>query len=588
MKIPAPANPRAVAVTSAFALMLVFALALTAPAAQPGGGTANVASLSSCVQVDVAVAPDDAASLQPLIAAYEKASPKAGGRCAAFRIEPRPAGSVADTLVAGWKPATDGPAPVVWLPGSSIWVSIVRARVAAAGGTSIMPSDVTGFAQSPFVIAMPKPMAEALGWPSKQLGFSDLVAIGTDPRGWGSLGHPEWGGLRLGKTNPLLSTTGLEALIAAYFAASHVSQDLTADNLADPKVVAFVKGVELATVHYGESDGTFLQNLAQADDAGQSLQYVSAIALQERQMIAYNQGRFSLKGKPPTVPLAAIYPKEGTLISDNPFVVLDAPWVSDAQRQAAAGLLSFLAAPAQQAALVQAGYRDASGKVAPSPAGAGTLADQPKVVIKPPSGGVLAKVQASWWNVRKPARVLLIVDTSGSMDDVVQGSNTKLDLVKAALLAAIGQVGDDDELGLWSFSDQHHELVPVGRVGSQRDKLKAAIAGLRANGGTLLYQSVLDGWNYVRQTADPRHISAVVVLTDGQDNGSPDGELNKLTSSLSGQPAAGSVRVFTVGYGHDADKADLTKIATSARGEAYDASDPTLIREVFLAVLSNF
>ncbi|HKC83537.1 MAG TPA: VWA domain-containing protein, partial [bacterium] len=256
--------------------------------------------------------------------------------------------------------------------------------------------------------------------------------------------------------------------------------------------------------------------------------------------------------------------------------------------QAAAGLLSFLGAPAQQATLVQAGYRDASGKVVPSPAGAGTLADQPRVVIKPPSGGVLAKVQASWWTVRKPARVLVIVDTSGSMADVVQGSNTKLDLAKAALLAAIGQVGDDDELGLWSFSDQHHELVPLGRVGIQRDKLKAAIAGLRANGGTLLYQSVLDGWNYVRQTADPLHISAVVVLTDGQDNGSPDGELNKLTSSLSGQPAAGSVRVFTVAYGHDADKADLLEIATAARGEAYDASDPTLIREVFLAVLSNF
>ena len=577
MRLPAPANPRAIAVTSAFALMLVFALALTAPATQPGGGSTNASSLSSCLQVGVAIPPEDWPTFQPLIAAYEKTTSRAGGRCVAFHGETRPSGSVADTLVAGWKTDSDGPPPVAWLPGSSIWVSLVRSRTAASGTDPFAESTPPSIAQSPFVIAMPKPMAEALGWPGRRVGFSDLVAVGTDPRGWGRVGHPEWGGLRLGKTNPLLSTTGLEALVAAYFAASHVSQDLTANNLVDPKVVAFVKGVELATVHYGESDAVFLQNLAVADQAGQSLHYVSAIALDEHEVTAYDEGKFSASGKPPAVPLAAIFPSEGTLIADNPFVLLNLPGITTDQAQAASGLEQFLTSPAQQAALRTAGYTDTSG-----------AGDKPPVVIKPPSGTVLAKIQASWWNVRKPARVLVIVDTSGSMDDVVAGSSTKLDLAKAALLAAIAQVGDDDELGLWSFSDQHHELVPIGRVANQRDKLKAAVAGLQANGGTLLYQTVQDGWNYVRMTADPLHISAVVVLTDGQDNGSPDGSLANLTASLGRQPPDSAVRVFTVAYGHDADKVDLQKIATAARGEAYDASDPTLIREVFLAVLSNF
>jgi len=353
-------------------------------------------------------------------------------------------------------------------------------------------------------------------------------------------------------------------------------------------VVTFVKGVELATVHYGESSSVFLQNLAQADTAGQSLTYVSAIALTEQEVVAYNEGQFGPSAKAPTVPLAAVYPKEGTLISDNPFVVLNASWVSPEQKAAAADLLAYLLAPAQQAKLQAAGYRDAQGRAAVSSRDLGTIATQPKTVIKPPVGSVLDKLQASWWTVRKPARVLIIVDVSGSMDEQVVPGATKLDLVKAALLAAIDQVGDDDEVGLWSFSDQHQQLVPINRVGAQRAQLKTAVASLQANGGTLLYSTVHDGWDYVSKSADPTHINAVVVMTDGQDNHSPGGALSALTDALAKQPEGAAVRVFTVAYGHDADKSDLGLIAQASRGQAYDASDPTLIRQVFLAVLSNF
>lgn len=591
-----PSHPRAVAVTAGFALMLAFGLAVTAPKNQPVGPPAFTGSVlvsqggprPGCTGLIAAVSPDDVADLAPLFVAYDAAGRQVGGRCVDVRLLAKPAGSAADALARGWKADTDGPSPDIWLPGATTWVELVRARTSGSAA-AVIPGDTPGFAQSPFVIAMPRPMADALGWPSTPIGFTDLVAVGTDPRGWGHAGHPEWGGLRLGKTNPLLATTGLHALIAAYFAGTGVSADLTAANLANPKVIAFVKGVELATVHYGESTSVFLQNLAQADAAGQSLTYVSAIALEERQVIAYNAGRFDARGKAPTVPLAAIYPKEGTLISDNPFVVLNASWVSAEQKAAAADVLAYLQAPAQQAKLQQAGYRDANGHVgAITPAG--TLANQPKTIIKPPSGDVLTKLQASWWTLRKPARVLIIVDVSGSMDALVPGTGgaTKLDLVKAALGAAIQQVGDDDEVGLWSFSDLHEQLVPLAKVGGQRSKLQAAIASLTANGGTLLYSTVRDGWEFVRTTADPTHISAVVVLTDGQDNQSAPGSLTSLTDALSAQPAGAAVRVFTVAYGSDADRGDLSRIAQASRGEAYDASNPALIREVFLAVLSNF
>src|SRR5205807_911449 len=87
--------------------------------------------------------------------------------------------------------------------------------------------------------------------------------------GWvGRLGHPEWGAFRLGKTNPNLSTSGLNALVGTYFAATGVTGDLTIARLSDPVVLDFVRGVETSVVHYGDISLTFLQNLQKADDRG--------------------------------------------------------------------------------------------------------------------------------------------------------------------------------------------------------------------------------------------------------------------------------------------------------------------------------
>ncbi len=83
-----------------------------------------------------------------------------------------------------------------------------------------MTGDFASFQLTPLVIAMPRPMAEALGWPDEPLGFADILALSQDPEGWAAFGHPEWGEFRLGKTNPNFSTSGLSALIAQAYAAN--------------------------------------------------------------------------------------------------------------------------------------------------------------------------------------------------------------------------------------------------------------------------------------------------------------------------------------------------------------------------------
>ena len=146
------------------------------------------------------------------------------------------------------------------------------------------------FMLTPLVIAMPQPMAEALGYPQTPLGISDILALAQDPSGWAAKGHPEWGPFRFGKTNPNFSTSGLAETVAQYYAATGKTSDLTLEDLARPEVKAFVDGVESAVVHYGDTTLTFLNNLYRADRRGDPYGYASAVAVEEKSLLDYNRG----------------------------------------------------------------------------------------------------------------------------------------------------------------------------------------------------------------------------------------------------------------------------------------------------------
>jgi Ca-activated chloride channel family protein len=567
--------------------------------AQPQG---QVAQRTGCVALRLASSSEKAALLSEMATAYEKADRRVGGRCIDVDVVSKSSGATAEALGRGWNETLDGATPDVWTPASSSWLVITRQRAAERDAPSMIPDDVAHVAQSPLVIAMPRPMAEALGWPQKPIGWSDILKLSADPAGWGRFGHPEWGQFRLGKTNPNFSTSGLNATIGTYFAATGLSSDLTEADIAKPKVTDFVRGVESSVVHYGDISLTFLENLQRADDRGAGLTYVSAVAIEEKSVWDYNRG--NPKGSPadlgkhaaPRVPLAAVYPKEGTLVSDHPYAVLTAPWVGEEQRAAAADFLAFLQAPEQQTRFQQAAFRDHQGRPGDlAKESIGLLAAEPKTVIDPPAPRVLDRLQRSWAELRKRARVLLVIDVSGSMGQAVPKSGaSKLELAKQAAVKALDQFAPDDQVGLWIFSTDrgpgspYLELVPVGPLGPHKDELKTRIAGLQPEGGTALYATVRAAANQMRSGLDPKRINGVVFLTDGHNEYPADTDLDGLLRTLDAEDEAHLVRVFPIAYGEDADLGVLRRIAEASRAAAYDAADPASIDKVFTEVVSNF
>jgi Ca-activated chloride channel homolog len=600
------ALPLILAVVVGLVLILVVRAVVTRGGDDDGtasGPTPSSGPRTGCTPLKVTASSEKAALLSAIAADYNKSGRTVGGGCADVQVTSKASGGATEALARGWKEQVDGPRPDVWSPASRSWTVLLQQRTAAQDKGDLVPAEIPSIAQTPLVIAMPKPMAEALGWPDKELGWADVLALARDPKGWGGKGHAEWGQFKLGKTNPQFSTSGLNATIGAYFAATGRSSDLSARDVADPKVVAYVKAIEGSVVHYGDTTLTFLENLYQAAAAGRGLTYISAVTVEEKSVWDYNQGNPSgdpatlgQRGKP-RVPLVAVYPKEGTLVSDNPYVVLSAEWVNDAKKKAAADFLAFVTAPAQQKRFTDAAFRDAAGKpgAALTPAN-GALPAKQLALIDPPAPAVLDQVARSWEKLRKRARVLLVLDTSGSMGTAVPGGGgSKLELAQRAAVQAVTQLAPDDELGLWTFSTPgpgetrpYRELVPTGRVSAVLPAYQQKVRALVADGGTALYATTRDAVEQVRSTFARDRINAVVLLTDGKNEYSADNNLPRLVTDIGGEDTDTSVRVFPIAYGTAADLSILKQIAASSRAAAYDASDPASITNVLTAVLSNF
>lgn len=540
------------------------------------------------VSITVVAPPCDAAPLMvvasneksgllgQMAADFMKTGPRVDGRCVSVKVVRMPSGDAQEALSRGWNESTDGPRPDVWSPAATTWVQILKARRSGGDRSDLIPASMPSLIQSPLVIGVPLPMAEALGWPDRPIAWRDVLELARDPRGWARVGHPEWGRFRLGKTNPTVSTSGLHALLGQYYAATGLTSDLSAGDVRRAEVVQFVKDIETAVEHYGNTASVFLRNLAAADERGGAMSYISAIAVEEKQLWDYNRSTRR------QVPLAAVYPSEGTLVADHPYVVLRAPWVDEAKQRAAALFLAYLQAPERQQRFRADGYRDHEGRGGPDlDVRWGVLPAGPRTILPAPSAEALAEVEGSWKEVRKRARVLMVLDVSGSM------TGTKIDLMRRGAAAGLRLFLDDDELGLWSFASTVSEIAPLGPVGPHRTALENGIRGLDAAGGTRLYATTYEATKLLAANADARRITAVVVLTDGVNTDSSY-DIERLIGDLQRETAESYVRVFTIAYGTDADRKVLQRIADATRGASYDASDPASIQTVFEEVISNF
>lgn len=533
----------------------------------PGSPAPAAAALpGNSVVVDFAYSPEKAQLLEPLLEEFNRSGAQVGGRPVRVRGEVVSSGDAADKI------ATGRLEPALWSPASSLWGRLVNHRTDSALAADENPSLV----RTPLVIAMPEPMARALGWPDKALGWSDILAEANSAEGWAAHGHPEWGRFKFGQTNPDFSTSGLSATAAEYLVGAGKTEGLTLSDVTRPEVRSFVTGIQQSVVHYGDTTLFFAEQLAAYGPT-----YVSAIAMEEVTVLDYN---LRLRESGPK--LVAIYPAEGTFYSDNPLIIPDADWVSDEQRAGAQALVSFLTGAVTPELAARFAFRPADPRLSPSaPVTAANGADpsQPTRLLPLPEPKVLNEILDAWRSDRKPARIEVVLDVSGSMND-----DGKLESAKQGLVRFLEILQPQDEVGLSVFSDRATLVqAPVPMAKGRADLIKR-VKGLGADGGTAVYDATDQAVRRIGDAADRSRISAVVVLTDGADNESAIGveELREKLSLASGSEGKG-VRVFTIAYGSGAQQETLETIAEAGSGRAY-TGDTETIERVYIQISSFF
>lgn len=448
--------------------------------------------------------------------------------------------------------------PHVFVPASSAYVALLER-------TWHRSEPPVSLVRSPLVVAMWQPMAKALGWPERAIGWHDFVDVNADPDGWAARGHPEWGRFKLGHTHPRHASSGLLALTALAYAGADKRGGLTPADLDAPATRAFMTEVEESVVHYGRSTGFFAEQLLAHGPT-----YLSAAVLYENLVI-------ESRARAPAVPIVAVYPAEGTLWADHPYIILDAPWVGAEERAGARAFLAFLEAAPAQARARTLGFRPpgdaAVGSAAPFDRAHGVDAAQPTTTLELPGGATIDHLLALWSKVKKASTVVLVFDKSGSMD------GRPLSEAKAGARAFLAALDDRDQLAVSFFDDDVHPLVGPHVVGTSREELDVRLTGAVSFGGTALYDAIDGAWRVLARRADeaPHRIYAVVVMSDGKDTDS-ELALSALRRHLA-EPGTDDapVRVFTIGYGAQAETAVLEGIAGASGGFHADGNVDTIV-----------
>jgi Ca-activated chloride channel homolog len=412
------------------------------------------------------------------------------------------------------------PNPTLVTPAADHWIGEVNA---ATGQTVVDMGQTRTFAVTWIGIVTYEDMARCLGWPDQEVGLADIVALRANPAGWSAFPTSkikrEWRKTPLlSFTDPSQSSTARSMLYALYsIAANKQPADLTLADVATPEVVNYIKQFQRGVDHYVPN--TLILN----SKAYQGPTYGQFYFMVESNLVQLYQGKMSVTIGPDTQALklqermVMIYPREGSIAHNHSADLVQAPWVTPEQTDAARMWTSYLLEAQQQQAFMEEGFRPAiaipySSTIGPQN---GLDPSKPTRVLNPDTmkSDVAMRIVGSWEDVKKPGMAVFVVDISGSM------AGRKLDATKEGLRRALSAMPQHNSVGLVTFNDQIRTIVEVDALAENGDQLETAISGMLAAGQTALYDAVTRAIQMVDTApGDDNAIRGVVILTDGQAN----------------------------------------------------------------------
>jgi ABC-type Fe3+ transport system substrate-binding protein len=245
-----------------------------------------------------------------------------------------------------------GAPPTVVSPASTVWLELLGAQWAArhADTPRVLadgPLAPAPLALSPLV-AVAWEERGALIWGESEADFWPRLHGALAQPNWSRLGgREEWGPVKLGQTSPLSSNSGAQALALMAYAYHGKSAGLTP---ADVEAAAFAEWLAVlqgAVPAFGASSGELMTTMLQRGPSTYDLALV------------YENLAIQMLGGARSWGQLRVYYPPATLLSDHPYAILDAPWITREQREAARMFRDFLLSRATQERALAYGFRPA-------------------------------------------------------------------------------------------------------------------------------------------------------------------------------------------------------------------------------------
>jgi len=292
--------------------------------------------------------------LEDAVQRFEASNPRVGARPIQVQI----AGSGSGDIVArvaqeDWRGSNP---PAVISPASSLWLELLERDIQRSGSRVQMATGSDAprpLVLTPLVLVAWEQRGQTLWRNSPASFWQDLHDALTNPQGWSALGQSGWGFVKFGHTSPLSSNSGAQTLLLLAYGYHNKTGGLTTADVLDPGFQQWFIDIERSVLEFGDSTGTLMTNMVQFGPSRYDLVAVyENLALEN---IDAARGRWGQN--------IHIYYPPATVLSDHPYAMLEAPWVTAEQRQAARQFRDFLLSrPAQELAL-QSGFRPADPQV---------------------------------------------------------------------------------------------------------------------------------------------------------------------------------------------------------------------------------
>jgi Ca-activated chloride channel homolog len=405
---------------------------------------------------------------------------------------------------------------------------------------------------SPVILGVKKSVADRFGWTANpNVTWKDIEAKAAD------------GSFHFAMTNPAASNSGLVALVGVASALSGSSDSIDTGTIDKAALQAFFKGQTLTAGSSGFLADSYVRDQGTVD----------GIVNYESVLLSLNAGG-ALKE-----PLELIYPKEGIVTADYPFMLLNA-----AKRAAYDKVTAYLRSVDVQKRIMTSTSRRPAVPGVPLDA---RFTSQTLIELPFPAklDTINALITAYLDEERKPASAIFVLDLSGSMAgdrlDNLKEAMKNLTGIDTTVTGGFSRFRAREQVTIITFASavedvQNFTIDDTNPDGPDMTAIRSYVDSLQAAGGTAIYDGLEQAYSVVGKTqaTDPNRLFSIVLMTDGENNAgvSPD-QFGRDYGAL-GAPVQ-AVHVYPVLFG-EGSKDAMTSIASLTGGTVFDATTSSL------------